>query len=690
MSSEGLPRLTLEAAPRFEASAALAQEWLLGNGLGGYASGTVAGCNTRKYHGLLVASLPGRGRTLLLARLGERVHLPGHEDVTLDGFESAETGLSLPGLAHLERFELEGQLPTWHFSLLGCELRRRHVLIHGEDTLYVTYELLSGPEVTLTLRPFAAFRSHDGPLVLNPEPLVSSHLTDGLEVRAPAETVALRMRITGAKGHFDASGENLGPLVYRTERSRGYEALERLWSPGAFTFNLKVGQVAAFAATTGGFASLSRAPSEVLEGEWQRERALLERAPAVARTGTAARLVLAADPFIMAPMRRTLDEGGAGTAGAPSCSVIAGYPWFTDWGRDTMISLEGLALATGQTREAASILRTFHHYVRDGLLPNYFPEGEADGVYHTADATLWYFHALSRYLAATDDTALLREIFPALADIVARHLAGTRFNIHVDPADGLLVQGAPGYQLTWMDAKVEGWVVTPRRGKAVELNALWFNALRLMADWCGVMGEDPVRYVTAAARTEQSFNRRFWNPAQGCLFDVVDVLDAAPGSDDAAVRPNQVFALSLQHPVLARERWEAVLSKVAGELLTPVGLRTLSPASADYRARYDGDLRSRDAAYHQGTVWPWLLGHYVDAVLKHSGDRTAARRLLVGLEEHLRHACLGQISEIFDASAPYRARGCFAQAWSVAELLRAWVKTDANSGQLHQVPGPAK
>ncbi|HWP42756.1 MAG TPA: amylo-alpha-1,6-glucosidase, partial [Blastocatellia bacterium] len=353
---------------------------------------------------------------------------------------------------------------------------------------------------------------------------------------------------------------------------------------------------------------------------------------------------------------------------------IAGYHWFTDWGRDTMISLEGLTLATGRHAEAGYILRTFSHYVRDGLIPNLFPEGEREGLYHTADATLWFFHALDRYLEATGDRATLRSILPRLVEVIEHHLRGTRFGIGQDPEDGLLRQGAEGYQLTWMDAKVDGWVVTPRRGKAVEINALWYNALRLMEGWLAEEGQaETARMIAAHAdRARESFNRRFWYEAGGYLYDVVD----GESGDDAACRPNQLLAISLSHPVLDRSRWERVLDVARERLLTPVGLRSLAPGHPDYKPKYYGDLRSRDAAYHQGTVWAWLAGPFVDAWLKtYPEDRQGARRFLEGFVPHLNEACVGSISEIFDAEPPFTPRGCIAQAWSVAEAIRLWVKT---------------
>jgi predicted glycogen debranching enzyme len=355
--------------------------------------------------------------------------------------------------------------------------------------------------------------------------------------------------------------------------------------------------------------------------------------------------------------------------------VIAGYHWFTDWGRDTMISLEGLTLDTGRYREAGYILRTFAHHVRDGLIPNMFPDGSSEGLYHTADASLWFFHALSRYVRRTDDAKTRDAILPRLREIVDHHVRGTRFGIGMDPADGLLHQGAEGYQLTWMDAKVDDWVVTPRRGKAVEINALWYNAIRLLARWLAEQGDDAEagRLTTLADRVRASFNARFWNPATGYLFDVVD---GADGTNDPACRPNQILAMTLDHPVLDETRWPAVLERVRAELLTPVGLRSLSPSHPDYKPRYFGNLRARDAAYHQGTVWGWLIGPFVDAWLRvHPGDAAGARRCLDGLVAHLDEYGVGSVAEIFDATPPYTPRGCIAQAWSVAELLRAWRRT---------------
>jgi predicted glycogen debranching enzyme len=339
-----------------------------------------------------------------------------------------------------------------------------------------------------------------------------------------------------------------------------------------------------------------------------------------------------------------------------------------------MIGLEGLTLTTGRHLEAGYILRTFAYYIKDGLIPNMFPEGKNKGLYHTADATLWYFHAIEKYLAVTQDRDTLLQLLPKLIDIIENHIRGTRFGIGVDPADGLIRQGESGYQLTWMDAKVGDWVVTPRRGKAVEINALWYNALRLLEGWIREESGDGAAnpYAELAQRTYESFNQRFWYEPSGYLYDVVD----GEEGDDASLRPNQLFAISLSYPVLEPTRWKPILDVVQHSLLTPYGLRSLAPGHPNYKAQYYGDLRARDAAYHQGTVWAWLIGPFIDAWLRvYPDDFERARTFLDGFAAHLRDGCIGSISEVFDANQPFIPRGCVAQAWSVAEVLRCWVKT---------------
>ena len=355
-------------------------------------------------------------------------------------------------------------------------------------------------------------------------------------------------------------------------------------------------------------------------------------------------------------------------------TVIAGYHWFTDWGRDTMIALEGLTLTTGRTLEAQYILRSFAKYIRDGLIPNMFPEGKISGLYHTADASLWFFHAAERYIQYTNDTETLEVLLPRLLEIIDYHQKGTDFGIGVDPSDGLLRQGEEGYQLTWMDAKVDDWVVTPRRGKAVEINALWYNALCVTAGWLKTVGDtDRARQLsTVAARVYSSFNARFWSAELGYCYDVVDT---EAGGNDPSLRPNQILGISLPHAVLSQDKWQAVLGVVRQQLLTPFGLRSLAPTDPNYKPRYDGDLRSRDAAYHQGTVWAWLIGPFFDAWLRaNPGDWETARSLLAHFDTEMSEAGIGTISEIFDAEPPFTPRGCIAQAWSVAEVLRCEAK----------------
>ncbi|MGZ3456909.1 MAG: amylo-alpha-1,6-glucosidase [Archangium sp.] len=666
-----LPRIAFEWPTGADFSDAVTREWLVTNGRGGYASGTVVRSNTRRYHGLFIPSLEKLGRTVMLARLGEQA-LVGGRTYRLDTEELADGTQVSEGATLLRSFHLDGLVPHWNYQLGEARLQRRLALVHGENTLIMVWELIEGPEVTLRLRPFPAQRMHDAKLhqtVL--EPLVRLKGSQ-VEVQATDDALPMKMRLYAPRtAPFVGLSETSAPQFYRVEKARGYDFVETLASPGYFECTLRPGELLALGVTTEDGSVLNRDPVETLSLEYERERRLLVKVPQEARTGVPARLVLAADQFIIAPVRTT-DDAWARAVGQDSRSVIAGYHWFTDWGRDTMISLEGLTLCTGRHRTASAILRTFLRHVRDGLLPNLFPEGGNEGLYHTADATMWFFHAVDRYLEHTKDEELLRDFYPTLANIIEHHQKGTHYNIHVDPADGLLSQGQEGYQLTWMDAKVDGWVVTPRRGKAVEINALWFNALRLMVEWSERLGKDAKPYAAAAEKAYASFNRRFWNPAEVCLFDVVD---GENGKDDPAVRPNQVFAISLKNPVLRRDKWEPVLEKVRAELLTPVGLRSLAPEHPDYKPKYDGDLRARDAAYHQGTVWGWLIGHYVDATLKLNTDKGAARALLKGLEEHLEHAGVGQISEIFDATEPYRPRGCIAQAWSVAEALRVFLKT---------------
>ncbi len=651
------------------------QEWLVANGLGGYASGTVHGVPTRRYHGLLIAALPNpNGRVMMLSSLPAQIRL---RDGTRADIGWVPPNYTANLAMDLEEFKLELGLPVWKYRGLGLTIEKRLVVSYQTNTAMIVYRVLEGGPVRIEMRPGVQFRGHDDPVsTAVPEAYPLTALGSRIEVVAPNNIPSLRLHLTGGRTSFVLDPLIVPDLAYSVEAGRGYESRGQLFSPGRFRADLGQGDsVAMFASTEEWDTLLTMTVDETSAAERERRRRLLDAAVEPARTGPAAELVLAADQFVIRPAGRREDHIRARAAGDEAWTVIAGYHWFTDWGRDTMIALEGLTLATGRIHEAGSILRMFAHHIRDGLVPNMFPEGANEGLYHTADATLWFFHALDRYLRASGDRRTLIKLLPILRDVVEHHLQGTRFGIRVDADDGLVNQGAPGYQLTWMDAKAGDWVVTPRRGKAVELNALWHNALRLMADWTSRTGDpDSARVMGGHAdRVYESFNARFWNAATGHLFDVVD----GEAGDDPACRPNQLFALSLPHPVLDPKYWKPVLECVERDLVTPAGLRSLAPHHADYKRTYRGDLLTRDAAYHQGTVWSWLIGPYIDAALRVRPDDVAgARRRLEGLVAHLGEACIGSISEVFDAEQPFTPGGCIAQAWGVAELLRCLVRLD--------------
>jgi predicted glycogen debranching enzyme len=698
---------------REEAPEALvSREWLLSNGLGGYASGTLSGIPSRRFHGLLIAALPApHGRTMMVNHVSESLARPGSAPIALTGRDSGVDALVLPEA--LVEFRLENGRPIWHYEQDGVVLEKRVVVTHRQNTTRVYYRLLASPApLTLVLEPALAIRPHDGRV----DGLVEAgdgsdhravatqgagHAVDdqaagqsagrdiqtvdgpngpAVVVAAGQDRPALRLAARASRAATFTAAPRDFDVRYRVEQARGYDHRGQLHAIGRFEIPLAAGEEAVLIASTEAEESVEALHAdEAATLDDERRLRLLNDAHPGLRRGLGAELVLAADQFVITPHTRPADEVRLHAEGDEARTVIAGYHWFTDWGRDTMISLEGLTLLTGRQTDARAILHTFAHHVRDGLIPNMFPEGKSEGLYHTADATLWFFHALDRYERTTGDVESRRFFMPTLVDIIRKHVAGTRFGIRVDPTDGLLHQGAEGYQLTWMDAKVGDWVVTPRRGKAVEINALFYNALMLMTGWLReeeALGPSARNHGLSAAEVEghaarlrEAFNRRFWNPVAGCLLDVVD---AEGGGDDSSLRPNQILAISLPHPVLDRDRWQPVLQVVRERLVTPFGLRSLAPGHPDYKSRYDGDLRARDAAYHQGTIWGWLMGPFVDAWLKtFPDDGAGARRLLEGLESALASFCIGTIGEIYDAEAPFTPRGCVSQAWSVAESLRA-------------------
>jgi predicted glycogen debranching enzyme len=660
------------------------REWLVTNGLGGYASGTLAGVLTRRYHGMLVASLPAPlGRIVMLNHLLERVRLPGTGVIWLGDQDEVAGPNAADRTEYLAEFRLELGLPVWLYRVDGFAIEKRITMPYGQNTVHITYRVLEGSgTVRFNLRPSVHYRNYDASV---DESTVKAYTISAsgrqYELSAGPDLPVLRMLLEGTRAALTLDAKGRSEVPYLMEATRGYQWKGSLWSPGYFRAGAAAGEQVSLVASAEPWETiLALSPHDAAVAEMERRRTLIAIADLPDDDAFGGELVLAADQFIVKPAGRIEEAARARATGDEVRTVIAGYHWFTDWGRDTMISLEGLTLSTRRFREAGYILRTFARYVRDGLIPNMFPDGEREGLYHTADATLWFFHAVDRFTRVTGDESTLGRLLPVFADIVRHHLVGTRFGIRVDPSDGLFTQGAEGYQLTWMDAKVGDWVVTPRRGKTVELNALWYNALCLMDEWTKAHGdgETDVDYRQHAERARESFNRRFWYDKGGYLYDVVD---AEKGGDDTSCRPNQVLAISLPHPVLDRARWEPVMNVVRDRLLTPVGLRSLAPGEPDFKARYYGDLRARDAAYHQGTVWPWLIGPFIDAWIKLYGrNPDGVRRLLDGFHQHLSEACVGSISEVFDAEPPFLPRGCIAQAWSVAEVLRCWRLAEKGAG----------
>jgi predicted glycogen debranching enzyme len=646
--------ISLDKAVCRNLEAALSREWLETNGLGGFACGTVAGANTRRYHGLLTAALhPPGGRMLLLSKMEETLVLGDRRiDLSTNEYDGA---IHPEGYLYLSGFRLD-PFPIFSYEVEGMKLEKSLFMLNGSNTVQIEYRLLESPAGStpqLELRPLIAFRDYHSTThensALNPEIRSESGLVSIQPYASlPPLYFAHNAETTAAEGYWYRN------FLYRVERERGLDAKEDLFNPLVLRWTLNKSQ-AAVVIVSKETQNVSNA-AKFLEQELVRRAALAASAPN--RDPLVQALTVAADQFLV---RRGDD-----------LTVIAGYPWFTDWGRDTMISLPGLTLFTGNTEIAKGILRNFARRTSMGMLPNCFLDSGDTAEFNTADATLWFFEAARAYAAATGDYKFVREeLYPVFASIIDFHIKGTRYNIKMTE-NGLLNAGAPGVQLTWMDARIGGWVVTPRNGKPVEIQALWYNALKIMEDLAQRFGDEGSRRHGAALASIVSgaFNHFFWNKEQNCLYDVVD-----GGLSDPTIRPNQVFAASLHYSMLSAERARAVVEIVERELLTPVGLRTLNPLDSRYRPRYEGDQYSRDAAYHQGTVWPWLLGPFITAYVRVNGGTSAAREhahgLLRGLEARLTEAGLGQISEIFDADAPHLPRGCFAQAWSVAEILRA-------------------
>jgi len=631
-------------------------EWLETNGIGGFASSTITGLNTRRYHGLLTAATrPPVGRIVMLSKL--------EEVLTIDGRRYELSANQYPGVLHPRGFQFQtgfrlDPYPVFTYQVEGKRLEKSVFMAPGQNATIIQYELLDETpdnSVRLEVRPLIAFRDYHSTThengALNPKVEVEA----GIASVAPYQDLpALHFSFDPAD--LDTNGFWFRNFEYNAERERGLDFVEDLFSPFSITFDLSRYSRARIIAATERY--------DIRYADHYRD-AQLNRHKTVPQNDRISNplvktLATAADQFIV---NRSTGK-----------TIIAGYHWFSDWGRDTMIAMPGLTLVTGRGEVAKSILAEFARHVDQGMLPNRFPDAGETPEYNTVDATLWFFEAVRSLLQHTGDYDFVKmHLYSVLAEIISWHLKGTRYRIHMDE-DGLLYSGEPGVQLTWMDAKVGDWVVTPRQGKAVEIQALWYNALRVMEHLAGRFKDTKAKkqYAILAENTRSSFNRQFWNDELKCLFDVVD-----GEMRDSSIRPNQIFAVSLTNSMVTQERAESILQVVERELLTPRGLRSLSPNDSRYIARYEGDPRNRDGAYHQGTVWPWLMGAYLSAYVKTFGPdrgRKFGSEWLENFTPHLQEACVGQVSEIFDAEAPHAPKGCVAQAWSVAELLRAAVE----------------
>ncbi len=668
----GLPQVEFGREICGHSETAFAREWLVANGLGGFAAGTLSGARSRRYHGLLVAALdPPVGRTLLVAKLDTTVRYLDRA-YALATNEFGDGTIAPRGFELIEGFRTEGSIPAWTYALADARLVQRVWMEHGANTTYLTLELERGSApLSLEVNPLCAYRDYH------------NHQRGGLPMRVDLVDGGCRIIafdsarpyfVLSDRGRFEPRDGWYWNFLHRAERARGLDDREDLFCPGVFRVDLAPGESAAFTLSAEPLdPTATRDIRAALARERDRQRALLAGVASHA-TDWIGRLVLAADQFVVA----------RGAVDATGTTVIAGYPWFADWGRDTMIALPGLLLATGRFGEAASVLRTFARHVSEGMLPNRFPDSGEAPEYNTVDAALWYIHAVHEHWRLSGDDSLARELYPVLREIVEWHRRGTRYGIRVDPADGLLRAGEPGVQLTWMDAKIGDHVVTPRIGKPVEVNALWHGALCIMAGLASRFApHEADSFATDAARVAGSFRDAFWHAGSGYLFDVID----GPEGDvviagrrcDTRLRPNQILAAALPFGLLDPAQAKAVVDACGRELLVSYGLRSLAPRDPEYCARYAGGPVERDGAYHQGTVWAWLLGPFAVAHYRVYRDAAAAQGLLAPIVHHLDDAAIGSISEIFDGDPPHAPKGCFAQAWSVAEILRAWRALEAEA-----------
>jgi predicted glycogen debranching enzyme len=639
----------------------LQSEWLETNGLGGWASSTITGCHSRRYHGLLVAATkPPTERMVMISKLDETI-VVNHERFEL-GVNNYGDAIHPYGFRYLKSFS-KNLFPQFLYEAGGVQLRKSILMVYDENTTLIKYEVLKAPgHFSIEFLPLLAARGYHQLLHANDAVYQQGEFSNGqFSIKLYDGTPVVFMQLPGSEFHPNPAW--YFHFHYNIEKYRGLDFTEDLFSPGYFSIDAKEGEVIYVVLSTE--SKGQRNAPLLFETEIERREALLkkEKHPAVRQ------LTLAADQFIV---RRSESLK----------TVIAGYHWFTDWSRDTMIALTGLTLSTGRFDDAKKILAAFAQVVDQGMLPNRFPDNNEAPEYNTVDGTLWYFIAVYNYLKATKDkTFVLSEILPKLKEIIDWHYRGTRYNIHVAD-DGLLYAGESGVQLTWMDAKIGDWVVTPRTGKAVEIQALWYNAVCIFSELLAYNGqeEDAYKMYEQAQRAKQAFEEKFWYEEGGYLYDVIDENNKA----DASLRPNQLFAISLPFQLINGDKSRSIMQIVEEKLLTSKGLRSLSPDDSRYVSHYGGDAWHRDSSYHQGTVWSWLLGPYVDALFKTNGSSVALSKavdVICNFLPHLEDAGIGTVSEIFDADAPFTPRGCMAQAWGVAEILRV-IKTYKLDGLL--------
>jgi predicted glycogen debranching enzyme len=625
---------------------ASSREWLETNGIGGYANGTIARANTRRYHSYLTAATkPPLGRITLVSKLEETIVIEGEEfELSSNQYPGS---IDPQGFKYIQGFRLD-PFPIWVYNIAGVRMEKKLFMVHGSNTTVCQWRLLKRRKgVQLKVRPLLAFVDYHH---LQSE---SAYVQFDTSYDTPN---VIQVNGNGTLAFFGNNATHVEPTGYwyknfelEIERERGFDFRQDLFQPFELTYDLSKASVITL-------STEATSPSGAVKfekAEVKRRNSLKKIAKA--KSEFESQLVLAADQFVV--------SRGEGQ------TVIAGYPWFSDWGRDTMIALPGLTLATNRPDLARGILLEFSKHISQGMLPNRFGDADGEAEYNTVDATLWYFEAIRAYLEKSGDYDFVQdELYPKLDDIVTWHVRGTRYGIQVDEQDGLLSAGEQGVQLTWMDAKIGDLVITPRAGKAVEIQALWYNALRIMEDLATRFDEqvEAEQYSKMAVLCRNSFGQKFWNEKENCLFDVI-INDQSDGS----VRPNQIFAASLHFPIIEGDKAKAVVDKCESELLTPFGLRSLSPKDPKYIPEYKGSPYERDSAYHQGTVWAWLIGGFIDAYRRVYPDRKERiENILGGFQQHLYQAGIGQISEIFDAESPHTARGCYAQAWSVAEVLR--------------------